>query len=180
MIKSMSTFVRCWKRTLNESPVAIKLSDEIIVEVTSDLEMSKERSRFKEHLRQSFELERSISSHQFGKSRKHSNGSQSSVLLKIKPGLDNDGQTNKPVRSVSNGGLARRLSSQPHTAGQGFMGRNLPFAHRFSVAAARARERTHAALPSLLPMQTKPRWFLSWCACTFALATAFRTPTPLF
>ena len=68
MIKSVSSFLTCWKRTLDESPVTIKLLDEIIVEAKSDLEMSKERSRFKEHLQQSFELERSILSHHFGKS----------------------------------------------------------------------------------------------------------------
>ena len=53
---------------LNESPVVIKLSHEMIVEAKSDLEMSKERSRFGEHLRQPFELGRSISSRHFGKS----------------------------------------------------------------------------------------------------------------
>ena len=44
MIKSMSNFVRCWKRTLNEYPVAIKLSHEIIVAAKSDLEMSKNKA----------------------------------------------------------------------------------------------------------------------------------------
>ena len=91
----MSTFVTCWKRTLDESPVAIKLLDEIIVEAKSDLEMSEEQSRFKEHLRQSFELEMSMPSHHFGKSQKHSNESQSSVLLKLKPGLDNDARATR-------------------------------------------------------------------------------------
>ena len=51
---------------LDEFPVTIKLSDEIIVKADSDLEISKESSRFKEHLQQSFELDRSsISSHLF-------------------------------------------------------------------------------------------------------------------
>ena len=108
----------------------------MIVEAKSDLEMSKERSRFKENILQSFELESSISSHQFGKSRKHSNESRSSVLLKLKPGLNNDAQTNGPVGSVSNGRLVSRLSLRPHPAGQRFVGCNLPFAHRFSAVAA--------------------------------------------
>ena len=54
----MSPFVTCSKQTLDESPVSIKLSGEVIVEAKSDLEMSKELSRFREHLRQSFELYR--------------------------------------------------------------------------------------------------------------------------
>ena len=56
------SFVTYWKRTLNESRVIIKLLNEIIAEATSDLEMSKEQSRFRKYLRQSFWLERSISS----------------------------------------------------------------------------------------------------------------------
>ena len=64
----MSLFVKYWKQTLDKSPVTTKLLREIIVEKKSDLEMSKERSRFKEHLRQSFEQERITDSHHFGKS----------------------------------------------------------------------------------------------------------------
>ena len=161
----MSSFVTCLKRTLCESPVTVKLSDEIIVEATSDLEMSKERSRFREHLRQSFELVgRSISSHHFWKSQKYSNESRSSVLLKLKQDLHNDAQINETVGSVGNGGLVCRLSSRPHTAVQGFVVRNLPFAHCYSAAAARTRERTHAALPWLSSVQTKPQWFTLACA----------------
>ena len=56
----MSAFVTSRKQTLDKSPVIIIFLDEINVEANSDLEMSKERNRFKEHLWQFFELERSI------------------------------------------------------------------------------------------------------------------------
>ena len=134
MIKSMSYFVTCWKRPLDESSVTIKLSDKIIVEAKSYLEMSKERRGFREHFWQSFELERSMSSHYFWKSQNHSNKSRSSCLLKLKQELDNGAHINKTVGNVSNGGFVRRLSSRPQTAGQGFKDCDVPFARRFSVA----------------------------------------------
>ena len=93
----MSCFVACWKRTLHQSLAAIN-----ILEANSGLEMSEERRplrQFREHPRRSFEPGRSIWPHHFEKSRKHSNESRSSVLLKLKPGPDNDAQL-----EVSSGG----------------------------------------------------------------------------
>ena len=119
----MSSFVACWKRTLHQSLVTVRLLYEIILEAKSDLEMSEERRRFREHPRQSFELGRSISSRHFGKFRKHSNEIRSSVLLKLKPGADNDAQRNEKIGVASNGTFVRWsnpvLSMRPQTAGQG-------------------------------------------------------------
>ena len=97
MTTTMSCFVACWKRTLHQSLAAIN-----ILEANSGLEMSEERRplrQFREHPRRSFEPGRSIWPHHFEKSRKHSNESRSSVLLKLKPGPDNDAQL-----EVSSGG----------------------------------------------------------------------------
>ena len=100
-----------------------------------------------EYLRLSFELGRSISSHHLGKSQNHSNEGRSLVLLKLKQELENDAQINETVGSVSNGGLVRRLSSRPHMSGQGFVGRSLRLAQRYSAAGTCTKERTHTALP---------------------------------
>ena len=98
MTTTMSCFVACWKRTLHQSLAAIN-----ILEANSGLEMSEERRplrQLREHPRPSFEPGRSIWPHHFEKSRKHSNESRSSVLLKLKPEPDdNDAQ-----REVSSGG----------------------------------------------------------------------------
>ena len=182
MIKSISSFVACSKRTIGKSPVTKKMSNEITVEAYSDLRKSRERSRLRGHLRQSFDLGRSSSPCHFGESRKHSNESRSSVLLKLKPELDNDAQTNETIGVASSGGFVRRGSPvpslRPQTAGQGLVGRGSPFARRFSAATTK---RTHAALPWLSPVQTKPQWLLPACARTRALATAFpMSNTPSF
>ena len=77
------------------------------------------------------------------------------ILLKLKQGLDNDAQINETVGNISNGRFVIRLSLRPQTAGQGFVGRKSPFAHRFSAATARKRERTHVSLlarPAIVPL----------------------------
>ena len=181
-MKSILSFVACWKQTLYESLITITLLYEIIIKAKSDLEiMSEAQGRFKEHLCQPFEIERSILSHHFRKSQKHSNESQNSVLLKFKLGLDNDAQTNERICVASNGGFVCRsnpaLSPRTQTAGQGFVDRNLPFTHRFTTATTK---RTHTALSWLLPVQTKPQCFLLMCVRARALVASRTMDTPSF
>ena len=78
-------------------------------------------------------------------------------FLKLKPRLDNVAQINERIGVTSNCGFVccrsnPVLSQSPQTAGQGFVGRDLPFTHRFLAATTK---QTHAALPWLSPVQTK-------------------------